>query len=128
MLLSPAKTRALLLPETHQTMPFTTWEGELQSHLQTQKHWNRHFQESQEEQLKVRYLKEKSMKIRRELLGQCKDCRLWQTQPMEVSETKGNLSSAIRVDRVGIVGWTEKSLSPVKAKYAKGKADRHQEI
>lgn len=47
---------------------------------------------------------------------------------MGVSETKGNLSSAIHVDRVGIVGWTEKSLSPVKAKYAKGKADRHQEI
>lgn len=63
-----------------------------------------HFQESQEEQLEVRYLKEKSLKIRRELLGQCRERRLWQTQPRGVSETRGNLSLAIHVDRVGTVG------------------------
>lgn len=97
-----------------------------------QQHRSRHFQESQEEQLEVRYLKKKSLKIRRELLGQCKDCRLQQTQPTGVSETKGNSSLAIYVDRVGIVVWTEKSLSTVKAVYGKAnleeKADRHQEM
>lgn len=71
---------------------------------------------------------ERSLKMRRELLGHCKDRGLRQTQPTGVSETKGNSSSAIHVDRVGVAGWMEKSLSPVKAKYAKGKADRHQKM
>lgn len=38
---------------------------------------------------------------------------------------KGNSSSVIHVDSVRIVGWTEKSVSAVKARYAKGNADRH---
>lgn len=53
-------------------------------------------------------------------------------KPTGVSEAKGNSSSSIHVDRVGIVGWAEKSLSAVKAVYGKTKleeqADKHQEM
>lgn len=76
-----------------------------------QKHQSRCFQDSQEEQLEVRYLTEKFLKMRRELLGQCQQCRIWQTQPTRVSETKGNLSLAIHVDKSGNGGIDRKELA-----------------
>lgn len=85
-----------------------------------QKHQSRHFQESQEEHPEV-------------FIPEGKEGTAWpkqrlQAQPTGLSETKGNLDSAVSVGRVRTVGWTEKSLSPMKAEYAKGKAGSHQEI
>jgi len=111
MLLSPAKTGALLPCEAHRTMPFATCEGELQSHLQTQTLPGVSGRAARGEVPEGKAPKDK-------------EGTAWPKQRLQamaapahgVSETKGNLSSAIHVDRVGIAGWTEKSLSPVKAR------------